>query len=557
MNRAARHRLIRMVCVLGVCGWASGLHPARPQAAAPVKLTAMVPMRDGTLLATDVYLPAGDGPWPVALARTPYGKGGYNGPAVNQIGAVLAAQDVRGRGASKGQARPLVDEGWGERQDGADTVAWIRQQPWCNGKIATFGFSYSGINQLLLAGTGVEGIVGQHVSFGAGSVYHDVLFQHGVWRKGYVEAWLKATTWPKDVLAFDAEHPRYDALWAAVDFGSRPEQAHWPIVLVGGWFDLFTQGTLDAFSQLQDRGGAGAQGQQHLVIGPWVHGGDHQHAVGQLQFPRNADWPSDAPEASTWLSFWLTGKPAIPPDEPAVRYYVMDDVTDRQAPGNVWRAADHWPPPSQPLRLYLTAEGGLDRQSPAAATREYDDDPAHPVPTVGGQDILIGSNGPQDQRRVETRPDVLLFTTSPLAEPIEVTGRLSVRLHAASSASNTDFTAKLTDVYPDGRSMLVTDGIVRASYRESLLKADPIIPGQRYAYDIDIGSTSIIFNRGHRIRVAISSSNYPRFDKNPNSGEDWPYAKQLAPIVAHQTIFVGGTDASYLVLAEVVGSNAP
>jgi uncharacterized protein len=237
----------------------------------------------------------------------------------------------------------------------------------------------------------------------------------------------------------------------------------------------------------------------------------------------------------------------------------MGDVTDPQAPGNFWSAADRWPPPSQPLRLYFTAEGGLVPQPPATATtREYDYDPTHPVPSVGGNehDSVVPA-GPRDQRALEQRPDVLVFTSPPLSEPLEVTGRLSVRLYAASSARDTDFTARLTDVYPDGRSISVADGIVRARYRQSLTQEALITPGERYAYDIDLWSTSLVFNRGHRIRVDISSSSAPWFEPNTNTGGPLPLDKNEKPVVAHQTITLGGPEASYLVVPEVVGGGQP
>ena len=238
----------------------------------------------------------------------------------------------------------------------------------------------------------------------------------------------------------------------------------------------------------------------------------------------------------------------------------MGDVTDPTAPGNVWRTADRWPPPSQPLRLYFTPGGGLDPQPPATpTTREYDYDPLRPVPSIV-VDWVPGdgpSGGPRDQRRVENWPDVLLFTTPPLAEPLEVTGPITVHLVAMTSALDTDFTARLTDVYPDGRSMLVTAGIIRGSYRNSLEKADFLTPGQRYDFDIDVGATSLIFNKGHRLRVAISSSNSPRFEANQNNGKSWPNDQNYPSVVAHQTIFLGGVDGSSIVLPQVLGTTGP
>jgi putative CocE/NonD family hydrolase len=192
-------------------------------------------------------------------------------------------------------------------------------------------------------------------------------------------------------------------------------------------------------------------------------------------------------------------------------------------------------------------------------TKEYDYDPTKPVPTVGGQEVLgnVPLIGPQDQRKVEGRPDVLVFSTPPLTAPLEATGRISVHLNAATSARDTDFTAKLTDVYPDGRSILLTDGIVRARFRHSLETEDLITPGQPYAYDIDLWSTSIVFNKGHEIRVDLSSSNSPRFEPNPNTGGPLPPDPKEKPLVAHQTIFLGGPDASSIVLPHTLRAATP
>jgi predicted acyl esterase len=556
-------RTILWGSMLTLCCWVGGM-PVGPVGAAVLpRSTVMVPMRDGVRLATDLYLPEGPGPWPVALARTPYDKrnielhAGVRISGLRQIGIAWVVQDARGRFASEGKARPNVDDGWGALQDGFDTVTWIRQQPWANGKIATFGSSTLGDYQYLLAGAGPEGIVGQHVPVGGFSPYHGEFYQNGVFLKGDIEDWLQGNGWPKDVLPLLRQHPSYDDFWRGMDLGTRLDKVRWPMVHEGGWFDLYTQCYIDAFTQLQEQGGEGGRGHQHLLIGPWTHldigWNSFGRKAGVLTFPANAGFPPGAPGRVAWLQFWLTGKPEIPADEPAVRYYVMGDVTDRQAPGNFWRSADRWPPPSQPLRLYFTVDGGLAREAPAGVTtRGYDYDPAKPVPTRGD-----GIEGPMDQRSVEARPDVLVFSTPPLAEPIEVTGRIGVRLYAASSARDTDFTAKLTDVYPNGRSILLKDGIVRARFRHSLETEELITPGQQYAYDIDLWSTSIVFNRGHQIRVAISSSNSPRFEPNPNTGGPQPPDPKEKAVVAHQTIYLGGSEASSIVLPEVVGGGRP
>jgi predicted acyl esterase len=551
--------------LLALWGGVSGSLVAPVWAATPTSI-AMVPMRDGTLLATDVYLPTGTGPWPVTLSRTPYGRtdfrrsnGGHGAiPASRFLASGIArvVQDLRGAFDSQGEAG-TNDDGWGERQDGLDTVNWIRKQSWSNGKIAAYGASSMGMTQLMLAGAGPEGVVGQHVRDAPGSLYLKV-FLNGVWRKATNDAWFAGNPYALSTEPLLRAHPGYDQFWRDQDLGTRADRDHWPMLHKTGWYDIFLQDTLDIFTQLQEAGGDGARGRQHLVIGPWVHGGrgwSVDRGAGALTYPATSLLPPDMSNGFSWLSFWLTGQPVAVTDEPAVRYYVMGDVTDPQAPGNVWRTADRWPPPSQPLRLYFTTDGGLDPHPPATeGSREYDYDPLRPVPSVV-VDWVPGegpSGGQRDQRQVENWPDVLLFTTPPLAEPLEVTGRITVHLAAATTARDTAFTAKLTDVYPDGRSMLVTDGIVRASYRNSVEKAEFLPPGQRYAFDIDVGSTSLVFNRGHRIRVAISSSNYPRFDANRNNGRSWPADQNAPAVVAHQTIFPGGADGSAIVLPHVV-----
>lgn len=561
MSKCSRGRMRPAARVVtGLCAMLLVAGVARAQEA-PSKQTVMVAMRDGTRLATDVWLPAGTGPWPVTLARTPYDKNG-----VQQFGTTLTAarlvaegiamvvQDVRGRYASEGQAQLFGPDAWGEQQDGADTVAWIRQQSWSNGRVASIGGSALGMTQLQLAGTRPAGLVGQHVVVAPISPYQTLAYPSGVFRKSLVEQYLSQTGWPSDVLPRLRAHPTYDDFWRGFDLGTRLEEVRWPIVHVGGWFDLFTQGTIEAFSQLQERGGEGARGQQRLILGPWTHTGLYQRQAGELLFPQNAVSPAEAPSELDWIRSWLKDQPQIPATEPVVRYYLMGDVSDPQAPGNTWRTSDRWPPPSRPLTLYFAPEGALGSQAPAeTSTRGYDYDPANPVPTLGGPELFVPP-GPRDQRSLEDRPDVLVFTTPPLTAPTEVTGRLRVRLYAASSATDTDFTAKLCDVYPDGRSMLLCDGIVRARYALSLSEPAAIIPGQRYAYDIDLGSTSIVFNRGHRIRVAISSSNAPRFEPNPNN---WTRTGATsAPVVARQTITLGGAEASHIVLPEIVAGGS-
>jgi predicted acyl esterase len=513
------------------------------------KNTVMVPMADGVKLATDVWLPEGDGPWPVAFARTPYNKDGLKGDPFNANGVVVVAQDVRGRFASEGEARPFFADGWGEHKDGLDTAKWIVAQKWCNGKIATFGGSAVGITQYLLAGTDPPGLVACYPVVACASLYNGAFFQGGVFRKSMIEGWYKLAQWPDYAMEEPSQHPCYDDLWKTVDLRTRAEFVKVPMMHVGGWNDIFTQGTIDAFTALQTRGGEGARGRQHLVMGPWTHG-VRQTKVGELTYPDNAKWPEGAPDEGKWMATFLAGDGSEADRLPTVWYYVMGAVGEEGAPGNEWRTADAWPPPAQETRLYFGGGNTLAPVAEAAMQYTFTYDPKDPVKTIGGRNLVLPA-GSFDQREVESRRDVLVFSTEPLQEPLEVTGQVTVRLFASSSAKDTDFTAKLTDVYPDGRSMLVADGILRARFREGFDREVLMEPGKVYRFDIDLQSTSLIFNRGHRIRVAISSSNAPRFEPNPNTGDPWRANDRT--VVAEQTVWTGDGKPSCVVLPVVKG----
>ncbi len=251
-------------------------------------------------------------------------------------------------------------------------------------------------------------------------------------------------------------------------------------------------------------------------MGPWAHGPFTSEGI---TYP-NSEGPDALGTALRFFDHWARGVDNGVPDDPPVQYYVMGDTTDPGAPGNHWRTADNWPPPAKLVGFYFHPEGKLipEVKPTGEDKRSYRYDPRDPVPTIGGQNLMI-SMGPMDQRPVEGREDVLLFTSEELAEPLEVTGHIYATLFISSDRPDTDFTVKLTDVYPDGRSMLVSDGIMRARFRDSFERETFLEPGQVCQVTVDLWSTSLIFNKGHRIRVAVSSSNSPRFDPNPNTGK--------------------------------------
>jgi len=488
---------------------------------APKPETAMVAMGDGVHLATDVYLPQGEGPFPVVLARSYYPRamGGAFGAVMTGKGMAFVIQDDRGRGESEGEDRVFADDGWGEHRDGEDTVNWIREQDWCNGKVATFGMSALGITQYLLSGTGVK-LDAQAVWVGSGDFYGQLSYRGGVFRKNLIEGWTAANK-SSHIVPVWQSHPSDDAFWKGFDSDARAGQATAPTLHFGGWWDIFSQGTIDAFAARQHNGGDGAKGKQWLIMGAWTHGGAPGNKVGELPLQENNGYDMNAASLA-FLGHWLLGGESEVVDGPAVRYYTVGDTSDPEAPGNEWRTAEDWPPfETVETPVYLAADGTLAWEPQSAPALSFTFDPADPCPTHGGTNLILPA-GSFDQSELAERPDVLAFATEPLEAPVEITGRVKVRLFVSSDAPDTDFTAKLLDIYPDGRAMQMVDGIQRVKYRNGFEKPDPLDPGTVGELEIDLWSISLIVNKGHRIGLHVSSSNYPAFELNPNTGEDFP-----------------------------------
>ncbi|MCI0488700.1 MAG: CocE/NonD family hydrolase [Blastocatellia bacterium] len=471
----------------------------------------MVAMRDGVKLATTVYLPAGDGPFPVVLVRTPYGKQtqATGNAAWTGKGFALAVQDCRGRSKSEGTYRPFVDD----HKDGYDTVEWIAKQRWSNGKVGMFGASAMGITANLASMENPPHLAATFVMVARSSVYSQSAFIGGVFRKELNELWLKRQN-AEDVLKETFKHNVYDGFYDSNEMPKHWHKIRVPSYNYGGWYDIFSQGNVDSFVGLQAGGGGMAAGNQKIIMGPWGHG-----RIEEVKYPTNSAI-NVIEEAMRWFEYWLKGKGNGIMDEPPVKYYVMGDVTDPKAPGNEWRTSLVWPVPSRITSYFLIADSGLSQKMPDGkeSSAAYKYDPKNPVPTIGGGN-LFEKKGPMDQRATGERKDILKFTTAALTEPVEVTGRVTVELWAESDALDTDFMAKLVDVYPDGTERLVLDSAVRARFREGFDKEVFMKKGEVYKFTIDLWSTSIIFNKGHRIAIHVTSSNDPRFDPNPNTGK--------------------------------------
>lgn len=527
----------------------------RPAPRPGVKQTCMVQMSDGKHLATDVYLPDGEGPFPVVFSRTPYGRTKASGSAagINASGCAFVVQDMRGRFDSEGENLPFIGCGWGEHKDGFQSIAWLHKQPWCNGKVCTMGGSAGGITQNLMAGAVPVGLTAQYMTVAAASMYHHAAYVGGALRKCQVENWSRNNHFDPRAAELMRAHPAYDDYWRGLDSTLKYSVMNVPAVHVSGWFDTFAQGTIDAFVGRQHLGAEGARGKQKLVMGPWDHAVGRQK-VGELVFP-NSRFPEQY-SGSRWFEYHLLGVDNGMMREPAVIYYVMGDTNDPKSPGNQWRQAEDWPVPSTATNYYFGADGTLANGTPrdaSAAAVEYTFDPTDPCPTIGGGNLTIPS-GPRNQNRIESRKDVMLFTSKPLAEPLEVTGRVTARFFVTSSAADSDLSVRLCDVYPDGKSYLMAEGMLRLRYRNSFEKPEPLVPGRMAETMVDCWSTSVVFNRGHRVRVAVTSSNFPRFDVNPGTGNPWsdagPKVKQT------NRIHCDSAHPSCIVLP-VVGKNKP
>ncbi len=563
-----------------------------------------MPMRDGTLLYADVYRPSGGGRYPVLLQRLPYGKHKpryrslYQEPirAVNR-GYVVVMQDTRGRHVSEGTFYPYRDES----ADGYDTVEWCATQPWCNGDVGMFGISYHGATQWLAAVEAPPSLKAIAPGVTSDSYYDSWTYLSGAFQSFWINDWAasfvldnigrhpdeapeaiaRLREWRRDPHAMSRHlplsdmpalrevgeyyydwlaHPTYDDYWKALSPRERFHQVTVPALNVGGWFDGFMRGTVRCYDGMRQRGATDvARQQQHLIVGPWLHGPMPPAVAGQGYFGGSA--AADALDLQgmqlTWFDHWLKGESNGVNTDPKVYIFVMG--------ANQWRSEDAWPPPSaQPMTYFLHSEGrantlngdgqlSLDPPRALEPADHYLYNPLDPVPTCGGAHLhgipSVFETGVQDQRAVETRADVLVYTSAPLTRDTEVTGHVSLTLWAASSAPDTDWTAMLVDVHPDGSAYNVCDGILRARYRESLEQPTHIDAGNVYAYDIDLGPTSMLFRRGHRFRLAVSSSNFPAYARNLNTGGD--HATEAEPQPAAQTILHDADHPSALTLSVI------
>ncbi|MCS7025862.1 MAG: CocE/NonD family hydrolase [Bryobacteraceae bacterium] len=529
-----------------------------------------IPMRDGVLLAAHLFRPTQAQRLPVLLLRTPYGKSRSLPPNLKPFfenGYAIVIQDVRGRYDSQGVFDPLGQE----PQDGDDTLRWIAKQPWSNGNIGMLGGSYLGIVQWKAALTGNPHLKCIFPVVSGYDDYFDRFYSTGgAMRLGHRLMWLAAnlrapayappnfwvyvthlplreadrlaTGQGSELFQTALDHPSYDEFWKSVSTKQQLARINIPVFSVGGWYDTFVQSDLEAFAELRRLGR-----EVHTMIGPWPH----NMSAGFEKFDFGPE--SRAPISKyqmQWFDRHLRGRES--PPLPPLRLFVMGV--------NKWREEQQWPlARAVPTAFYfhsrkgansLAGDGRLMRRPPQRSHQDrFTYDPNNPVPTQGGATCCnpkVFPWGPQDQTPVENRRDVLVYTSPELDHDLEVTGPIKASLFVSTTARDTDFTAKLVDVYPDGRAINLTDGILRLRYRDSLEKPVLAEPGKIYPITIDVGVTSNVFRAGHRIRVEISSSNFPRFDRNLNTGGI--HGSESTGRIAEQTLYLGPSHPSHILL---------
>jgi putative CocE/NonD family hydrolase len=559
-------------------------------------------MRDGVALVADVWRPL-DGAAPTLLLRLPYSKRNpitYGGPATTvptlmalvNAGYAVVLQDARGTYASEGEFEPKINE----IADGQDTVAWITRQDWSDGTIGMYGASYSGMTQWAVAIKDTPGLKAIAPAMAATDWYSELWYSQGgalslslgtMWNAmmyaGEEQRDLangKTTDssalmrlggsllnplslndatpvadlpvigkgrWFDDWLA----HPNFDGYWAAQDWSPLASSVTVPVLATGGWYDLKINGTVADFVRVRTQGASEtAREDSRLIIGPW----EHVSTSGQFA-DRHFGTLGSGDFTEAHIAFFDQTLRGVTPDFPAPRVRIFVMGIDQ------WRDEQDWPlPDTSYIDYYLhsggsanTRDGDGTLQPEPSSTKAHDKfryDPRDPVPTAGGGLLpsVPGLVGPVDQRVVDDRPDVLCYTGPVLEEPVEVTGHVEVKVFVSSSAVDTDITAKLVDVFPDGRAINLCDGILRLRYRNDLANPAPLTPENVYEVTVPMAVTSNVFLPGHRIRLDISSSNFPHYDRNTNTGGFIALESIDQSVVSTNRIIHGPEHPSRLVL---------
>ncbi len=581
-------KLVTVLTAAGACAAAALLFCAEPELEQIlIDHHRSIPMRDGVALYADVYRPARAGRFSAVVVRTPYGVQRENTGihenliALARRGFAVVNTDCRGRYESGGTWEPFRNEG----RDGYDVIEWTAKQPWSNGKVATQGGSYLGHVQWAAGSEKPASLVAMFPAVASTNLYANWVTQGGAFRLSFNFGWgvirmpfrimqpqwyftgpdaapelryerilahLPLATMDEAAYHHPVQHWRdwiahesYDAYWKAVSDEERFRNINVPVHTQGGWFDIFLAGTINGYTGVRNYGATEkARRQSRVVIGPWGHGPSRKY--GDLDFGPDADRKLVDYERR-WHDFHLKGLDNGLDKEPPVQIFYMGI--------NRWRGEENWPVPgTKSVSWYLQEGGKLSRELPkSASTTGYRYDPADPVPTTGGNNCCGTPTiaGPVDQAPLDGRKDIIHFQSDLLTTPVTIAGPVSMKLYAATDGHDTDWMVKLIDVYPGGKAYPMAEGILRARFRQGLDKPALLTPGQTYDYKIDMVGTAVVLQPGHRIRVDITSSNFPQFDRNLNTGD--PLGNGTQPRVASQTIWHAPDKPSAIVLPVVRG----
>lgn len=516
----------------------------------------MIPMRDGKNLSAYLYTPIRDKGRLPAIFEQRYadltGLGTRKAAAdLARAGFAVAMVNYRGTHESEGTWVGYRAMQWGPLRDGYDVCEWLAQQPWCTGKIGTFGSSQGGYAQNYLAVSQPPHLTCQYMVDTGLSLFHEGYRIGGATRPERYVAMGKVARNYADHDALLAEwdlHPNFDAYWQAEDASRHFPKMNVPCFTIGSWYDFMNQGSIASYIGRQKQGGPASRGTQQLLLGPWLHGRLNKGSkVAELTYPENATFP-ELHHMIRWFAHYLKGESNGVEKEPAVRYYVMGAAGEAGAPGNEWRTTADWPPKSSPTAYFLHSDGNLATNSPATSdgSTSYASDPRQPMSLPG-----TAFPGAKDARAFEAQSEVRTWTTSVLNQPVEWTGEVQAELYISSTARDTDFIVRISDVYPDGRSMLLMDYPMRARYRDGFEKQNLLTPGEPTRLAFHVGHTSIIFNKGHRIRVTIASTGAPLYEPNNQTGgpqtRDW----MKNSVKAINTIWHDSTRPSKIIAPQV------
>jgi uncharacterized protein len=557
-------------------------------------------MRDGVTLYADVYRPAGEGPFPVILMRLPYDKTqaetiNYSHPSwYAQRGYMVVVQDVRGSWASEGVFTPFLSEA----EDGYDSIEWAARLPGANGRVGMYGFSYAGATQLMPATLRPPSLLTICPALTASQYYEGWTYNQGALALAFTMSWAvslaemearrakddeamtmlraafansQAWNWYLPLTEFPPltgkygsyffdwlAHPTYDDYWRRWSIDEDYSRLTIPALHIAGWYDVFLTGSVKNFIGMRNESGSDvARARQKLLVGPWTH---MPWAPTGLTSDLRGCGPGIVDDMQLrWFDQFLKGEETGVLDAP-VSLFVMGAET--------WRDFPDWPPPgSEPVRWFFHSkgransrfgDGTLSLDAPGGEPSDlFTADPMAPTTSIGGHSCcfnFVAPMGPADQRAAEEYNSVLVYTSEPLVEPTELIGDVTVTLYAATSARDTDWTARLCEVHPDGRSINLQEGIVRARYRESQSEPSLLEPDRIYRYDISLGPVGVRIAPGNRLRVTVSSSDFPQWDRNLNTGDHLFRQRPSAAVVATQTVLHNTEHASHLTVHTVRAS---